>query len=266
MNFDHYLQQAINQDELAVAADWGQGRTTFGGLSAALALAHIAPQAGDKTLRSVNVSFCGPLQTGTPFRLLARNLRSGKSVTHLQGEVWQGEGLCTQINACFGSERESGIEVTHQLLLTGEAGGGQRMPYIKGLTPEFTRHIDFSYVEGGLPFSGSKANHIKGWMRFNAGDEQQAMTNAHLLALIDAWPPTLLQKLKAFAPCASVTWSAEMVTPLAQLPAMSSTDWLWYEAEIRQAHHGYGHTEARIATADGTLLALSRQLVVVYDR
>ncbi|WP_430463013.1 hypothetical protein ACQUQU_04470 [Thalassolituus sp. LLYu03] len=34
---------------------------------------------------------------------------------------------------------------------------------------------------------------------------------------------------------------------------------------IRQAHHGFGHTEARISTADGTLLALSRQLVVVYD-
>ncbi|WP_320820659.1 acyl-CoA thioesterase domain-containing protein [Thalassolituus sp.] len=38
------------------------------------------------------------------------------------------------------------------------------------------------------------------------------------------------------------------------------------EADIREAYGGYAHTEARIFSADGTLLALSRQLVVVYDR
>ena len=263
MSVDQYLDLARSADQLTISPDWGQGRTTFGGLSAALALAHLQDDAGDKTLRSVNVSFCGALKTDEPASLTRKVLRSGKSVSHLQSEVWQEGALCTQVNACYGSERPSDIEVAHPRLITGEAGGGQRMPFIKGVTPEFTQHIGFSYVEGGLPFSSSKANHLKGWMRFNEGSG--TMTDAHLLALIDAWPPTLLQKLKGFAPCASVTWSVEMVTPLSQTAPLQSTDWLWYEAEIRQAHHGYGHTEARIASADGTLLALSRQLVVVYD-
>lgn len=263
MSVDQYLSLAQSGDSLTITPDWGQGRTTFGGLSAALALAHMQPDTEGKTLRSVSVSFCGALQTDKPLSLSRKVLRSGKSVSHLQSEVWQEGALCTQVNACFGSERESAIDVAHPNLCNGEAGSGQRMPFIKGLTPEFTRHIAFSYVDGGLPFSNSKANHLKGWMRFNEGSGD--MTDAHLLALIDAWPPTLLQKLKGFAPCASVTWSVEMVTPLNQITPLHSTDWLWYEAEIRQAHHGYGHTEARIATADGTLLALSRQLVAVYD-
>jgi acyl-CoA thioesterase len=42
-------------------------------------------------------------------------------------------------------------------------------------------------------------------------------------------------------------------------------DWLYYDAEIKQAHHGYAHTEAKIYNAEGVLLALSRQLIAVYD-
>jgi acyl-CoA thioesterase len=58
-----------------------------------------------------------------------------------------------------------------------------------------------------------------------------------------------------------------MITPLADLAKpIEGKDWLYYEADIREAHGGYAHTEARIFSADGTLLALSRQLVVVYDR
>ena len=264
MLFDDYLKQACSTSELTISESWGQGRTTFGGLSAALALASIMRDSGADTLRSVSVSFCGPLRTNESFSIESSPLRQGKSVSHYQSSVVQDDKLCTLVNACFGRERESAIEVPFAKVETPAAGEGQRLPYIKGVVPEFTQHIAFSYVEGGLPFTNSKHNHLRGWMRFNEGEGN--MTEAHLLALIDAWPPTLLQKLRSPAPCASITWNVEMVTPLSQIAPLKSTDWLWYEADIRQAHHGYGHTEARIITADGTLLALSRQLVAVYDQ
>ena len=266
MNFDAYLQQARNQHTITIDESWGQGRTTFGGLSAALLLAKLEQQTdAEQILRSVSVSFCGPLNTGIPFSLSHRTLRTGKSVAHYQGEALQGDELVTLITACYGRERPSAIDVDYPRQTTTEPGAGQKLPYIKGVTPEFTRHIDFTYLEGGLPFTNSKHNHLRGWMRFNDGSEP--LENAHLIALIDAWPPTLLQKLKQPAPCASVTWNIELVTPLHLLEKPLAADsWLWYEADIRQAHHGYGHTEARIFNADGMLLALSRQLVVVYDQ
>jgi len=264
MTFDDYLTAVKENHELSIAASWGQGRTTFGGLSAALGLSRILNHADSGILRSVSVNFCGPLIMEQPFDISQQTLRSGKSVAHYQASVSQDDKLCTLVTACFGRDRESAIHVPYPQSETGSPDDGQRLPYIKGVVPEFTQHISFSYCDGGLPFTNSKQNLLRGWMRFNEGEGQ--LSEAHLIALIDAWPPTLLQKLRSPAPCATITWNVELVTPLSKLEPMKSTDWLWYEADIRQAHDGYGHTEARIMNADGTLLALSRQLVAVYDQ
>ena len=102
-------------------------------------------------------------------------------------------------------------------------------------------------------------------MRFN--DCSGPLTEAHLVALIDSWPPATLQKLKSVAPCASITWSLELLdSPSAGDAPLQANDWLYYEVDIAEAHGGYAHTTARIYRADGSLLALSRQLVVVYDK
>src|SRR5690606_40969867 len=87
MNFDDYLQQALHNQELSIDPGWGQGRTTFGGLSAALLLAQVEQQASaEQILRSLSISFCGPLQTDVPFTLQSQPRRVGKSVAHYQAE------------------------------------------------------------------------------------------------------------------------------------------------------------------------------------
>lgn len=264
--FSHYYDLVQNQQPLILDSSWGQGKTTFGGMSAALALAAIERDCQpDGPLRSLSIHFCGPLNTGTEFTASARTLRAGRSISHHMGEIGQDGQCTTTVTACYGVHRESDVQVSAAAVTPGEPGAGQRLPYIPGVTPEFVRHIDFSYVSGGLPFSGSKHNHIHGWMRFN--DCETSLTPVHLVALIDAWPPTTLQKLRSVAPCASVTWSLEFVTPVNALETpLAADEWLWYEAAIEEAHGGYAHTTARICRSDGTLLALSRQLVVVYDK
>ncbi|MAD46876.1 MAG: acyl-CoA thioesterase [Oceanospirillaceae bacterium] len=265
MSFNHYLEQATGSDSLQIDPSWGQGRTTFGGLSAALSLARCQQQITAGSLRSLAVNFCGPLQTATPFTLSDQMLRAGNSVSHIQGDVIQNDQLCTRISACYGNPRATDILVDSPAGDLPQAGSGQALPFIKGLTPDFTQHIDFRYCGGGLPFTNSPHNHLKGWMRFS--DTSGPMSDPHMVALIDAWPPTLLQKMKSFGPCASISWNLEIIRSPAALPQpLEAGDWLWYEAEIRQAHDGYGHTEARICAPDGTLLTLSRQLVAVYDK
>ena len=266
MKFDEYLQQASDSNHLTIDSGWAQGTTTFGGLSAALLLQHLQTKFElDNVLRSLSVNFCGALQTEKSANLDASVLRQGKSIGHYQAVATQDDETVTVINACFAKPRSSNIEVTEATVTPPPVGEGTRIPYIKGISPEFTRHIEFAYVSGGMPFTNSKDNHVHGWMRFNEGQGQ--LTNPHLVALIDSWPPTVMQKIKGFAPCATVTWNLELITPLAGLEQpLAADDWLWYEAEIRQAHDGYGHTEARIYTKEGLPLALSRQLVVAYDK
>lgn len=262
---DFYLNQ-VGQQDIVLDPSWGQGRTTFGGMSAALVLKLLNDQAADDgLLRSLNIAFCGPLFTEQACSLQSQVIRRGKSISHLQGQILQDNKVATLVNACYGRERESDVLVHHSPVNLLKEKDGQKLNYIQGITPEFVRHVDFIYHSGQFPFTNSKVNHIHGMMRFC--DHPQEIRDEHLVALIDAWPPTVLQKLKSPAPCASVTWSLEMVTPLSQLPQpITGDDYLIYEAEIRQAHDGYAHTEARIASPDGILLALSRQLIAVYDK
>lgn len=265
-NIDFYLNQVADNQAINLDPSWDQGRTTFGGMSASLILRQMTnnnDQCGQ--LRSLNIAFCGPLFTGQDFSIETHTIRAGRSIAHLQGSVVQDDKIATQVNACFGQERDSDIRVHAPVTTVPDIESGQKLPYIEGLTPGFVQHIDFIYHSGQFPFSNSQQDHIHGMMRFS--DNPQTFTNEHLVALIDAWPPTVLQKLKSPAPCASVTWNLELVTPLSQLEQpISGSDYLYYEADIRQAHDGYAHTEARIYTLDGTLLALSRQLITIYDK
>jgi len=92
----------------------------------------------------------------------------------------------------------------------------------------------------------------------SADDE---FTTAHLITLIDAWPPAVLPLLSKPAPASSVTWSVSFMQPLPQL----ASDWWLYRAEIAQAADGYGQTSAHIWDKDGVLVAISTQTVAVFD-
>jgi acyl-CoA thioesterase len=264
MLFEQLLEQARTKSEFSVNNSWGQGRTLFGGMSAALALENISQQVdSQRPLRSLAINFTGQALADTPFSIAIQPLSEGKSVSQFNGQVLQNDRIVTQVCACFGIERESNINVYGSKIELPKIGTHPRLSYVKGLTPEFVQHFEFEYCKGQFPFSNSPVNELAGWVRFKEAVNQ--LTEAHLVALIDAWPPTILQKLKSFAPCATVSWHLEIVQPLSLLEQpLNANDWLYYDAEIKQAHHGYAHTEAKVYTADGNLIALSRQLIAVY--
>ncbi len=264
MLFEQLLQKARTENELSINPSWGQGRTLFGGLSAALAYEKIRQNIdASRPLRSLSVNFSGQALADVPFTITEQVLSNGKSISQVNGQVQQNDRIVTQICACFGTGRKSDIEVPSPKAELPLLGSHPRFNYMKGLTPEFVQHFEFEYCKGQLPFSNSPLNELSGWVQFkNSGDD---FTESHLIALIDAWPPTVLQKLKTIAPCATVSWNIEMLQPLSMLEQpLSGDSWIYYEAVIKQAHQGYAHTEAKIYAQDGTLLALSRQLIAVY--
>ena len=265
MLFEQLLQQATTESELNVNTTWGQGRTLFGGMSSALALEKISQQIdSERPLRSLAINFTGQALADTSLAIEIQPLSNGKSISQINAQVLQNERIVTQVCACFGTVRESNITVDSPKIELPTLGEHQRLSYIKGLTPEFVQHFEFEYCKGQFPFTRSPLNELAGWVRFKEGGN--TLTDSHLVALIDAWPPTVLQKLKGFAPCATVSWNIEIVQPPSLLKEpLLTDDWLYYDAEIKQAHHGYAHTEAKIYNSDGTLLALSRQLIAVYD-
>jgi acyl-CoA thioesterase len=100
-----------------------------------------------------------------------------------------------------------------------------------------------------------------GWVRLRGDVKEEPLTEAHILALVDAWPPALLPHLKKPAPGSTLTWTIEFIQPLQELTTL---DWCQYHVSIEHARDGYGHAAAALWSPTGALIALSRQTVVVF--
>lgn len=248
---------------VVVPALWGQGRATFGGLVAAMLYEAMRLKVpAERPVRSLSVTFTAPMAMGEPAAFEVEVLREGKSVSQLLGRVVQDGAVVALAQGSFGAARESAVQV--------EVEPAPHMPpveactellYQAGVTPEFTRFLAMRWGEGGMPFSGNQARHMGGWVRLRSAVSDDRVSEAHLLALVDAWPPAVLAHLNKPAPGSSLTWTIEFVHPL---PALTTRDWCLYRAEIEHARDGYGHIAARLWTADGRLLALSRQTTTVF--
>lgn len=263
MNFFE-LMQIPSDSAIRIPAHWGQGRSVFGGLAAALvykALRERAP--ADRPVRSLAITFVAPMQCEVAVHLEVEVLREGRAVSQLLGRALQNGEVVTLVQASFGAGRPSVVAVDAEPAPALKAPDEcQSFPYLPGITPEFTRHLEMNWGQGGLPFSATPAREMGGWVRLRGESPHQPVDEAALLALVDAWPPALLSHLSRPAPGSSLTWTIEFVQPL---PVADVGEYFLYQARIEHARDGYGHVPANLWTAGGELAAISRQTVVVFD-
>ena len=91
MKFLHYRDLAKTETEFPISAEWGQGRSIFGGLTAALVLVHIESNVDltGRDLRTVNIHFCGAVIADIPCEFRHRVLSQGRSVIQIEGQLLQ---------------------------------------------------------------------------------------------------------------------------------------------------------------------------------
>jgi len=264
MNFTQLLNAVREHPEsVSVPASWAQGRAIFGGLMVALMHEAMRARLGEgRPVRSLAITFVGPAAPQVPISFEVEVLREGKAVSTLLGRAVQAGQVVTVVQGSFGDGRPSVVDVRARPAMEMkplEQSAGE-LPYIKGVTPEFMRHVDLRWAIGGLPFSGNSARQMGGWVRLrDVADEP--VNEAHLLALVDAWPPSLLPHLKQPAAGSTLTWTIEFIQPV---PRLSTLDWCRYCVDTEYARDGYGHASAALRTAEGELIALSRQTVTVF--
>ncbi|WP_347901329.1 thioesterase family protein [Pseudomonas purpurea] len=249
--------------ELAIPAEWAQGRASFGGLVAALQYEAMRAQVpADRPVRSLAITFVGPVEPDVPISFEVDVLREGKAVSQVLGRAMQKGQVVTLVQGSFGASRRSEVVVTATSAPDMKHWDDcQELPYIKGITPEFMRHLAMRWSIGGLPFTGNKSREMGGWVRLRGDVKDEPLSEAHLLALVDAWPPALLPHLSKPAAGSTLTWTIEFVQPLLNV---STLDWCKYRVEIEHARDGYGHAAAALWNADGQLMALSRQTVTIF--
>lgn len=249
--------------DISIPAEWGQGRAIFGGLIAGLQYEVMrAKVPAGRALRSLAITFVGPVAPDVPVSFEVQVLREGKSVSQLLGQALQGGEVMTLVQASFGAARVSQVSVAAEPAPVFKHWDEcQQVPYIKGVTPEFMRHLALRWSVGGLPFSGNESREMGGWARLQGDVKDEPLTEAHILALVDAWPPAVLPHLSQPAAGSTLTWTIEFVQPL---PVLSTLDWCQYHVKIEHARDGYGHTAATFWGPDGQLIAISRQTVTVF--
>ena len=249
-----------NHQDIELPQGWAQGRAFFGGFSAALAAQFLLRQfAAEYHLRSMSISFVAPAAPGSA-TLSYRILRQGSSVIQVAVELKQQGDVMLSVLASLGKARASQVQVDGERapdLKTVNDGPG--LPDAE-IVPEFAKNYDYRITSGGMPFSGQPGRTFGGWIRFR--HEQETLTTAAIIALVDAWPPAVLPHLKQPAPASSLTWTIEF--PDKELSSFNTHDWYQYEAFIEHAADGYGHSRAGLWREDGELLAISRQSFTVF--
>lgn len=260
MTIDAILEPLRQGSTAEIPPGWGQGRATFGGLVAALLVTRTqALVPADRVLRSLTVSFVGPVAAGA-CTLEAAVIRSGKSVTQAECRLVQNGEVLAVMLASFGAARESKIAVAPAAApVFAGPEEGRALPYVPGLMPEFLGQFDFRWSWGGFPVAGIKEPDFGGWLRFSAATG--VVGAAQIAALVDAWPPSVMPMYTQPAPSSSLTWTLEFVD---DAPGKSGNDWWQYEVKTEAAANGYVHAQAQLWDDAGRLIAISRQVSTIF--
>ena len=233
---------------------WLQGRTAYGGLSAAIAL-HAAMHSDQNLppLRSAQVAFIGPLSGAVT--VTTQRLRRGKNAAFIQADVASEAGLGLRATFVFMNAIES--QVDYQTTTVPDfARPGPDDQTFKGLPAvAFTQNFEFVDNRDGpglLPAEWLR------WTRLQERDRLDPMVE--LIAVGDCLPPAALRLLGKNAPMSSLTWILNVLDP-----TFTTTDGWWLlRSNADYARAGSSSQVMGIWNADGQMVAEQMQSVALF--
>ena len=242
---------------VTVGDDWLQGRTIYGGLSAALcheaATRHFAEL---PPLRSAQFAFAGPASGELHIR--PTEMRRGKSTAFIGVDLIGDAGLATRATFCFGAARPSALRHTAVPTLA-VAPADKCKPFFDGAPPlNFMHHFEWRRAGGQWPLSRASDPTMLLWLRHR--DERVRPSVSALLALGDAPPPAAIVLFDRFAPISTMTWSVDLHTD-----SITTDDgWFLVRTTADTVADGYSSQAMTIWNAAGAPVMSSRQSVAVF--
>lgn len=252
------LKRGVNgRIDAEIPADWMQGRTTYGGLTAALCLESAQELAGDMPVRSAQIAFVGPV--GGTVVISPTVLRRGKNTLFTSVDMVSEDGIAARCLFTFGVRRDSRLAHSGPERPPVRQPGECRSHFPEGNgRPRFARHFDMRLESGPPILSGADAAEIGLWMRHR--DESALYTPTTLLALADAPPPAAMSMFPAPGQISSMTWMAEFLAE-----DLSTTEG-WYYARHRAdtVRNGYSSQSMLLWTHAGKPVMAGRQTIAVF--
>jgi len=246
---------SVGDGELAVEAplDWSQGRTLYGGMTAALCFEAAKRVAPAIPLRSAHLLFAGP--ASGRLQLLPTLLRAGRSSAAVSVGCSAEAGEAAVATFAFGSDRESAIALPASRRSV-PARRPEDCPVFVDRMGGFHDRFERRLADGSPLLSGG-APEFTVWARFRERQDVDPVTA--LLALADALPPAAMACFPDSAPISTITWSIDL---LDKIDAVDG--WCLLRSASEQTRDGYSTQAMDLWDAPGRHLATGRQLVAIF--
>lgn len=258
------LRQAVERlvaegDEFAIEApeQWVQGRTLYGGMTAALSYEAAKRAHGELgPLRSAHFTFVGPASGKLRFR--SELLRKGRSSAIVSTDCRSEEGLAARSIFVFGGIRESVI--THDFSARPSVpppDACEQFHNSKKPVRGFVENFELRIAAGSRMFQPPEKPEFAVWVRLREEDGADPMTA--LLATADSLPPAAMVSFPSVAFISTMTWSIDFYQPLAMSGA-----WRLVSSVSERAAEGYSLQNMMMWNEAGEPLAAGRQVVALF--
>ncbi len=237
-----------------IPGDWMQGRTSYGGLSAALALVAAQRLADDlPPLRSATVNFVGPLAGEVAVN--ARLLRRGRNAAWASAEVLSESGVGLTATFVFmGAVEQSALHLHNVPPPEGLVPLDDAVSLPGGSGPSFAPNFERRFA---LPRTDPPEPVVCWWERLKDSDGLDPMVA--LLLLADALPPGVMP-LTGSVPISSMTWLINLLTPRPQ----TEDGWFALRAVGNYADKGCSSQDMAIWNSQGEAVAVGMQSIALF--
>jgi acyl-CoA thioesterase len=259
VHIDDILSEVALGQSPIVPANWAQGRTTYGGLTAAILLqAAMGGVDPERKLRTMDVNFTRPFEAESPYDIEVETLGEGKTLTVVQARLIQDGKLRAIIRADFCRPLDSDTTV-NTFEVPAIRPQDESFPIQGPMVPTFFQHMEAFLASHVPPFGGKPFPEMNGWMRFKHAPSQVGIP--HLVGLIDAWPPTAATYRDRPVPVSTISWHMHFTLDAHDF---GPEDFLGYHSKVSFDEAGISSSTAYIWCPDGRLLAKSVQSNVIY--
>ena len=253
------LMDEAAQGQATITDEWMQGRTTYGGLSAALCYAAARTKRPENMLlRSAQIAFVGP--ASGVVQLSAEVLRQGKSACYVTADVYTDAGIATRGTFVFGAARKSHLDF-NRLPEPPAIAQPEETPRFFGdskQAPGFTQNFDMLLAAGHPPMAGAEEADMSLWMRHL--DEKAAGLIA-LLAIGDAPPPAAMAVMKEPGRISSMNWSIDILTN----DPVTRDRWYLAQHKSPRTADGYSHQQMMMWNTEGVPMMAGQQTIAVFS-
>jgi acyl-CoA thioesterase len=245
----------------AMSERWWVGKGPNGGYVAAVILRAIQASASpERAPRSLTVHYLRAPLTG-PVEVEVTVEREGGRATFLSARMTQaGKVQATALAVLSESWSEEEVFAEARMPDAGEPGELQTLDPTADGRPNMLQNYRLRPALGEQAFSGG-APHTGAWIR----TREPHLLDAPLAAtFLDTWFPAPFVRLERPVGAPTIDYTVHFRSPLPP-PAATAEDPYLISFKSNTARHGFFEEDGELWSADGVLLAQSRQLALLLE-